>query len=496
MARYNTFKYGSGQKYGEIASQKYSVEPFSAYAKDYGVIDLSWNYPQSSGSTSISKIRLVRSQYSYPETQDDGIILYENTDVTLKVVFTDSNNLALGRFAFYAIWLQLSDDSWVLAGETETIVPSKHFSKIYPKLIDETNTTVFANILLQTTHERFLSYLPKIFTTNESATDNLVEDSDLSLFLQGFSFTVDEFLTYTQLVLPGLSGRYSNEAVLMLQGKQLGVPNDVNGLTKTQKKFVRDAIYIYSKKGTAVGLKAFVSSLTGYTPTITVGKNLMLSIQASTFYNGIDGWKTTPGLTMSAITSVTPPTPVTGDVVVDSLWVAAIDASSAAGGIYLGSENPITQGIPVTAGVEYSLTYQVKRTSTTGGITGQSILWYDQNGVKIGTQSQVGTTVTTSWVNKTYTLTAPAGAKFASIGLYFQQGPTYYLDMVQFAESSVSRYSEARMVYINLGSPTNLTQTRITQVPKLTAQIKNYLPINTAYYVSSGYGFETSGISS
>jgi hypothetical protein len=517
LARYNTFKYGSGQTYGEVAASAYSVAPFSAYAFDYQKVYLTWATPQSVSGNPVTTFQIVRNQYAYSETQTDGVILWTSSVAPSGNILYDTTQLASGRFAFYSIWLQLDDDSWVLAGTTEVLVPAKHSSRIYPKYIDETNTAVPADILLQTTHERFLSYIPKVFTseytpkvftaertpTNELAaynnlaiTDNQNTKSDLSLFLEGFSFTIDEFLTYSQLVLPGLSGKYSNGAIVKLQGNQLGVPEDTQGLTKTQKYLVRDAVYTYSRKGTAAGLNRFVKALTGYVPTITVGTNIMLSLQDSTFYNGIGNWKISNGtVSMNATNTSDVPTAGGSDLVVDNNWIATIVASSGSyPSITLGADAPILTGIPVTAGQEYTFSYWVKRNSTSGGIYGQAILWYDQHGVKINdSPTQVGQTVTTSWVKKTYTKTAPTGAVFAGLGLTFTGGPTYYLDRVQFALSSESNYSEARAIKISVASD---AATRLTKIPRLNFEITKYLPINKAYFITSSSGFESSGISS
>lgn len=501
MARYNTFNYGTGQTYGDLSANKYSAEPFIAYAQDYDEVNLTWNTPQADDGVTIQKFRLIRSQFAYPETETDGLIIWDEAFEPSHSVgspYIDKNNISSGRFAFYALWIQLDDDSWLLAGETDVLVPSKHLSRIYPRYIDENNVSVSSNILLQTTHERLLSYLPRIFTTDYSATDDPDLSNDLSVFLEGFSFTIDEFLTYGQLILPGFSGKYSNAAIVKLQGDQLGVPEDTQGLTKTQKYFVRDAIYIYSKKGTLTGINRFVKALTGYSPTTTVSGNEMLSLQNSTFYKGVGGWKATNGLSITALNTTDVPTVGSNDLVVESTWVAKIDATSSGTSIYLGSERPILEAIPVVAGQEYSFSYWVKGSNGSGGVFGQSILWYDQKGKRINdSPTQVGATVTTSWVRKTYTKTAPAGAKFASIGLTFNSGTIYYVDRIQFSKSNVTDYSEARAVKIYLNPTSDFAQTRLNKVPRLINEIEKYLPINTAYFISSSESpLESSGITS
>lgn len=491
MARYNNFKYGQ-EKYGEQAAQAYSVEPFIAYAVDYQKVRLTHSRP----SGVFSLVKIVRNQYAYSQTQTDGVTIWESTSLPAETI--DTNQLASGRFAFYSIWLQLADSSWVLVGEAEVLVPSKHSSRIYPKYIDETNTPVPADILLQTTHERFLNYIPKIFTASQAITDNQNTNNDLSLFLEGFSFTVDEFLTYTQLVLPGLSGKYSNAGILKLQGDQLGVPEDTQGLTKTQKYLVRDSIYIYSRKGTAAGLNRFVKAITGYVPTITVSSNMLLSIQDSTFYNGVGNWKGSVGVVLSALNTTDVPTIGSSDLVVDNSWILKVDTTAAVSPypeVYLGSDDPILTGVPVTAGVEYTFSYWIKKGSSSGDIYGQSIKWFDQDGERVvDSPAFTSSTITTSWVRKTWTVTAPSKAVFASVSINFSQtSGTYYIDRAQLAVSSEANYSEARAIKIAVASD---AATRLTKIPRLNFEITKYLPINKAYFITSSSGFESSGISS
>ena len=501
MAKYNDFQYGAGKTYGEISSSKNVVAPFLAYAQDYGRVVLTWKSPQTESGITISNFKIVRNQFAYPETQDDGIVIFNSTVEPSGSIWVDTTQLAAGRFAFYAIWLNLSDSSWVLAGVTSTLVPSKHSSRIYPRFTDEDNQQVSSDILLQTTHQRFLSYLPRVFTASGGLLDSPDESSTLSLFLQGFSFTVDEFLTYGQLVLPGLSGKYTNAGILKLQGDQLGVPRDPQGLTKTQKYLVRDAVYIYSKKGTLVGLTRFISALTNYTPTVTVSTNQMLSLQNSTFYGGIGFWKVTGGTaSLVAVNTGDVPTVGSSDLVTDATWIAKLDCTSVTGyqTITLGLDSPISQGIPVTAGTSYTFSYYLKSNSSSGTIFGQSIVWFDQHGKRVyDSVTQTGQSASTSWAKKSYTKTAPTGAVFATLGLTFNQGYIYYLDRVQFAVSTESNYSEARAVKINLPSSTYFTQTRQKKVSRLISELPNYLPINTAWFVTStSNGLEGSGITS
>ena len=50
----------------------------SAYAMDYDLVWVLWNPPAGT----FTKIRLVRNNDNYPETAEDGIILWEQSSTT------------------------------------------------------------------------------------------------------------------------------------------------------------------------------------------------------------------------------------------------------------------------------------------------------------------------------------------------------------------------------------------------------------------------------
>jgi hypothetical protein len=309
---------------------------------------------------------------------------------------------------------------------------------------------------MATTHDKLMGYLPKIFTTGEKLTDSYDPNTTLSRFLEGFSFTLDEFLTYTELIVPGTSGVYTNAPILNLQSQQFGLSLDTEGLTKSQKKLVRNAVYLYSRKGTAVGIKGFAEAVTGYPTTVTTTDNLLLSLQDATFYKGIGNWKTANAATLTAVNTVTPPTAVTNDLILDSTWTGTVvNQASQYGSIKLGENDPICTGIPVVAGTTYYLNFWVKSTSASPGVYSMDINWFTENGVKIAdAHTNTGGSVTSSWSKLSYNRTAPTGAKFASINITFANTTaTYSVDRVQFYASNISTYSEPRAAYISL-SPT------------------------------------------
>ena len=118
MAKYTGFIY-RGAYYGNSPRLVLNAEPMSASAIDYGKILVRWNSP----SGNFTKIRLVRNNDNFSETEEDGVILWEQsstTDLTGLVErdrfldgednFIDpyaNNNLPItpGQFIYYTVFL-------------------------------------------------------------------------------------------------------------------------------------------------------------------------------------------------------------------------------------------------------------------------------------------------------------------------------------------------------------------------------------------------------
>lgn len=460
MPKYGEFYYGSGKVYGDSPRLSFSVEPFTAEATWYDQVQLRWQSPQATAGDSYIGFRVVRNQFAYPETPDDGVILLDWPSETTTsnpaglLELKDTNNLVPGKFVFYRIWLKRNSDAvWVAAGDAETLLPEMHASVLGPSYIDNDGIRKSINKVVSTTHDKLMGYIPKVFTTGGKVTESYDPDSTLSKFLEGFSFTLDEFLTYTQLIVPGTSGTYTNEPILRLQSQQFGLSLDTQGLTKTQKKLVRNAVYLYSRKGTATGIKGFAEAVTGYSTDVSTTNNLMLSLQDATFYKGVGNWKTGNLVTITATNTVAANSAGANDLTLDSTWTAqVVNQNSSYGVIRTGFDDPITTGIPVTSGTTYYLSFYIKSASASPGVYSMDINWFDEFGTQISDpHTNTGGSVTSSWSKLSYNRTAPTGAKFAAISITFSNtSATYYIDKVQLAASNVSTYSEPRAAYVQL----------------------------------------------
>lgn len=503
MAKY-TGAIFHGAYYGQAPRLVLSSEPMAAYAMDYDQVWVLWNPP----SGDFTKIRLVRNNDNYPETPEDGLILWEQsstTNISGKVErdrFYDGKDNFLdadtkndyypptGQFVYYTMWIFTSGNLWKQSGFAATVVPKDFGSQ-----------------------DRLFEMLPKVYTTDDQTPTGIPnKDSFVYTFLKPFSFSYDEILTYASLLKPSYGKRTTPPQLLGVHQLNLGLYPERGLPNKNQKKLIREGVYLYKNKGTYLGVSGYIETLTGYAPTVTVSPNLLLDVQDSSFTNGIGRWTKTNG-TLTSVSNKTAPTGnnaiektysgrfVTSASVVtfkarttnvatltlsaphgldvgDSIIVTGVDSTfngtftvasvptttkityantdvnvtqTAATGsvtntsnIFLGTDAPRTKGVPVTAGVSYKFSYYAASDSN-GNVEGR-IYWYDELGVQIGSPA-VGVELGTTGVyqRKEQTATAPTGAVYAGFRLKFRTQNSYNIDCVQMAPAATAtNYDEAR----------------------------------------------------
>lgn len=486
MPRYNSFYYLNGY-YGTRAALAYSAEPISATALDYDSILVEWTAPTGT----YSDFRIVRSQLGFPQTQEDGVILYSSIGVPAQTSFVDSSNIASaplvsGRFAFYRAWVRRADSSyWVPAGDAFTLLPSPHplgvgrdavYTALGPDGFTNIDKLIYSdnrvNPMVSTTHQRFMALLPRVLTTTtNSGTDVIQNEYDefanpsgvdgntlISTFLSAFSFTFDEFLTSAGLVVPDTVAHWSNPTSVYLGSQQLGLTLDVEPVTKTQRALLRNAIDIYSQKGTYPGLELLIQSMTNYDVTLTDTVNLLPTIADATF-NAIN-WVSGPVGGWSAMTDDLTIAPYTEGIVLDNIAVPKsldrvyclkVNVTADNAKIELGNAYPVTTGIPVKAGLPYCLSFYEKGDETS---VVTEIRWYDRFGdlISVATSTPISVGGLTWDRQGLESTVAPAGAVYAGLTFTFIDADTeLLLDMVQFEQAEeVTDYQEPRGVVITL----------------------------------------------
>lgn len=429
MAKYGVNYYGA-TKYGALTKLVYSVEPMTALVLDFSRVYLSWQTPRGT----FSRVRLLRNQSGFPETAEDGVILFDEfaTEGTVSRSYViDSKEIlntipfVTGRQAYYRFFIFTGDKVWRTAGSIVTLIPADH-----------------------TTHEQFMGTLPRVYTTPEqSPLGSISTDSAIYRFIEGLSFTQDEFMTYLDLLRPTHTGLETPYQLIPLGRNNVGLTPEPALPIKNQKRLIREAIYMYSRKGTQLSLGTYVESLTGFNPTITVSENLLLSVQDSTFYQGLGNWV----FTNATATVSEEQVPAPGVNVIDEIYTCKLIATGALT-MDLGLNSPITKGVPVLEATEYIASCKVKSPPSSGNVT-MKIKWYDRTGTLLSSSTGSSVSANNTWKSGSITATSPTGAVYAGLEITSNASGTYYVDQVCMQTGSAVSYDEARAVDVFL-SPT------------------------------------------
>jgi hypothetical protein len=442
MSKYASILYGGGI-YGESPLLGYSVEPMSLEIDSFTTTSVYWQSPRGN----FSRIRVVRNQAGFAETAEDGVIIFEQSSIdgsSLEgLVTTDFFRdgvdnptqipLISGREVYYRVFLFTVDKVWVTAGSIQGIIPR------------DTNVT-----------KRMVDLLPRVLTSQELSPLGVIDpESHLYKFLDGLAFTYEQLLTSTELIRPGHAVDKSVYSTIPGEDLHLGLPVQYNLPVINQRRLIREALYLYSKRGTKVGLEGYAEALTGYIPNATVSPNLLLSVQDSTFYYTLDGLELFSGSKLGNWTFVnstaeasTAQAPAPGNNVIDEVYSCEVIASDP---FYmtLGYANPITKAVPVNELTQYTTSCKIKSPASDGNMT-ITVGWYDKFGALISENTSTSTAANNTWKTISVTATSPADASYAGIKISSNADGTYYVDQVCLQLGAAVNYYEARAIDLYL----------------------------------------------
>lgn len=427
MARYGINYYGA-TNYGAFVKLAFSVEPMSVLVLDFTKVLIGWQTPRGD----FSRIRLLRSQVGFPETAEDGIIIFDEfaTEGTVsRAEYIDGEDnpsdvpLIPGRQTYYRVFLFTDQSVWRVAGSITAIVPSNH------------------NV--QTT---FMNSLPRVFTSIEQGSFGTVDTtSALYNFVEGLTFSQEQFYTLLDLLKPRHTGIETPVELLPLEVASLGLTPEAGLPTKNRKRLIREANYLYARKGTQVALETYAESLTGFEPTITVSENLLLTVQDSTFYGGIGNWVASNAV----LTSSTEQVPDSNTNQIDTTKTGKIVASNS-GSMVLGDTNIITKGVPVLPSTAYIVSCKLKSPASAGNIT-LSVRFYDKDGTATSAaNTATAVAANNTWKSASKTATSDATSSYAIITIAYSAAGTYYIDQVCMQEGGTVAYDEARAIDVFL----------------------------------------------
>lgn len=470
---------------------------------------------------------------------------------------------------YYSLWV--ADPTvaglWVLGGDASFIAPKDHNS------ID-----------------RFFSVLPPYLTNVNygSLTQPLIDvlrdtdvltpgDPTVGKFLAGMAWEWDGILTLADRVQRLWDAATMPAALLPSAIATFGLPNEPTFGLRAQRAMVQNAQFLSSARGTQNGLTAFVEALVGLSTTVTVGENLLLTTESSSFAYGTGTWagtnctvaltnnpvlpipdytyfvtdsSGTPGGSMAVTqTASTPSVQLAGGVANTTLTATdtylrvatthahglevgdQVTISGAASGFNLsglvtavptatqytmaptsgptpGSTtvggqtgynpaaliNPfaVTQGIPVTAGTNYQISFY----GSGSGTAAATFYWWDAQGRPISNGAAATATAlsTTGLVLVAGSVVAaPTNAAYLTVSITFAGGSTgsvFVVDGVMVTTGGTAPFEDARTVYIAMSVPSAsiaadpLQNVRQVVKARLMDNLQNQLPVGTAFRLS------------
>lgn len=431
MSLYGVSVYGNAN-YGPAAGVPgdYSSASFRATPVYYNTLKLEWSMPKGVWKAFL----LLKNPYGYPVDTDDGTPVIESVSGSPQYFF--DFNLVQGREYYYAIFVQDAENVWHRSAITRGL-SVKDFN----------------------TYSTMWSYLPlAVRSATRNVIDTNPENKDLSDFIKLISFEYDyektqAFLlkqTYvpdliTQPALPSIMANFGLEYEPSVSDQRLRV-------------LLKNAISIYQAKGSVAGVIEFVKSFTGYDATVSVGKNLILTYNDSSFEESVGNWASSGASLASVGTLVLAPYAEPSlPTAFPNRQLGSLRVTSTAGGtvdLVCGDSAPKTKGIPVKGSLNYTFTVYTKAATTARGIS-LSIKWYNIKGQYISADLGASSNnATGSWGRKTVSAAAPADAAYATLKISIagtSSSEVHYFDAAQLEQnSSATTFEDARLIKIGL----------------------------------------------
>jgi hypothetical protein len=302
MARYGLGIYNSGFTYGESdpAQLKYDAQ-LKAIQVDYKTVKLYWQaVTTSSGDYPITHWKIIKSANGYPDNPNDGITL---TSTNSKGSLLDSESapttrgnvpsgsctdvetsFLAGTPVTYSFWVFNGLD-WIFCGSADTVV------------VEDDNDTTYKLMRLLPAAWVDADYTTWNAKTTEQKQAALVASpettSDLHKFISGFGFYVDKLRTEISLVLNLSDYRKYPTSMLGYGVTDRGLSYEPTLGDNYHRALYKNGHLITSLKGSKLGLDLFISSLTHFKNTVSLGNNLLLDYNQASFEENISCWNTT-----------------------------------------------------------------------------------------------------------------------------------------------------------------------------------------------------------
>ena len=276
MSRYGIDYYGQSY-YGTDNPIKFDATPFTAIPSKQGQILLNWTDPTGNWS----KLVVVRNSYGFPVDVSDGTLILTAYNGADPGIYQDTG-LAPSQFYYYTIFVyNLVQYAWSNAGSAFAV-----------SVKDQGSTTALYNSL------------PDIYKiTSPYSPSSDWDNPALYSFLSNFGFELDYEHTMTELLLERYNPEKVNGALVPTLMNQFGQTYEPAIGLQQNRILLRDGVTLTKQKGSKEGLLGFIKDFSGWgvpipisgTPNpstngITIGHNIMLDYNDSSFEEGTGHW--------------------------------------------------------------------------------------------------------------------------------------------------------------------------------------------------------------
>lgn len=410
MSRYGVNFYGPGSYYGEAPLIEFDARPLTAQSKDYGRMLVRWASPAGSWDL----LRLTRDNFGFAPRADMGTTLLEVPKAQGVVQF-DETGLEPGRFYYYTVWVRATaDNQWRRAGDVIGLVTKdwgyrSHMYELIPMIYREKDM--------------------------DTAGFSMTGKGQLERFIELPGYECDHIRTEYESLKYINDPQKCSGGLLPLMADQLGFGYESELGMRLARQQMKNAVHIYKYKGTQLGVEAITSVLTGWAPTVTQGYNLALDQNDSASKEGVGSWvnNSNTTLTRRSTTDATAPGMIAGPVPPpvgastgddgSGVWMHLFTAIAAGDMVVqsfaTGTDSQNRQrGIPVTGGQTHTISIYSRALDTVRSVR-VGVQWFDVNGTSLGavTENTAASNATASWTRHTYSIAAPANARFLRVQL-------------------------------------------------------------------------------
>jgi len=460
MTKYGTSRYGSGFKYGETTSVNvYYNSGLTAFSYDYNTVNLSWSRfttdPADGTVGSSWYWKLTKSYVGVVDNPEDAVYVtggvYGGSSASFQLTATDIDYVNIGKEVTYTLWVFTGTVSsggtgvWINCGSSRVI------------LLGQTDTLA-----------RLSSWVPRAWLNDNGvagdAEGEANSDNSLEQTLYAFSLVYDMFRAETNLLTRVSDNNYIPVAIANKRVTDFGFNYEISLGDSYNRSLTSLGYYIGKYRGTAAGINIYTNGLTHWNNQVTIGHNLLLDYNDSSFEESVGTWTASSGTWVSAAypTAPTTPQPPTG-VLYD---LTNLPRQVGYGKLTTTSTTPVTitgsVPVPITGNTRYVFSGWVEHLNNAATVS-TTITWKDRFYNTISTTSApTATTTTTSWQEFTSKSDSGRNGQLAPVNAFFatiiitvtpssSSSSSYLFDYFQLAEYTKSfEYEDARRVRVNV----------------------------------------------